>query len=159
MARLQASLPANQVQEVGFVSDDPMSRLQAAKITLSELEARKSDGAWFPVEGSLPEVVDVLTLANGGGAATIPTDHLPEGQFNALQLRIAQLELTPRDGVRTTIAPPGSGWVVQIPVDFGVVPGRETIVDLNLRLDLSLQNVNGQFEFDPEVELSSVEHN
>lgn len=139
-------------------SNDPLSRLGAANITISELEARKSGGVWVPVEGGFPKVVDVLALAKNGGIVTLPADLLPEGQYNALQARITQVEPTPLEGPRLSIATPGSGWSVIIPVDFGVVTDQSTVVDLNLRLDQSLRLVNNTFEFEPEIEVEGVEH-
>jgi hypothetical protein len=102
--------------------------------------------------------VDVLALAKNGGIVTLPADLLPEGQYNALQARITQVEPTPLEGPRLSIATPGSGWSVIIPVDFGVVTDQSTVVDLNLRLDQSLRLVNNTFEFEPEIEVEGVEH-
>ena len=156
--RLGASRPAAQVQGATAGSDDPVSRLLAANVTIAGIEARKTDGTWVPFDRGFPTVVDLLALANGGGTVTLPADLLPEGQYTALQVRITQVALTLLDGTQVTIAPPGTGWVVLIPVDFGVVTGQETIVSLNLRLDLSFKLVNGHFEFEPEIEVEGVEH-
>jgi hypothetical protein len=97
-------------------------------------------------------------LADDGSVATLPAGLLPEGHYSALQLRITKIELTVKNGAPVTIAPPGTGWVVLIPVDFDVVIGHETIVTLKFRLDLSFKFVNGEFEFEPQVEVGSVEH-
>ena len=138
--------------------DDPTGRLKAANVTISDVEARRSDGTWIPIDRDLPAVIDLLALADGGVAANLPSGLLPEGHYSALQLRIAKIELTVRNGTPVTIAPPGAGWVVLIPVDFEVVIGQATNVTLKVRLDLSFRLVNGEFEFDPEVEVGSVEH-
>jgi hypothetical protein len=99
-----------------------------------------------------------MPLVNGGNTITLPADLLPEGQYSALQLRITEVELTLLDGTKITIVPPGTGWAVQIPVDFSVAAGQATVVTLNVRVDLSFKLVNGEFEFDPEVEVGSVTH-
>ena len=155
---LGASRVAAGVQAGTSSLDDPTVRLKSASITIADIEARRTDGTWVPIDRELPAVVDLLALANSGGAAAFPPGLLPEGQHSALQLRITKLELTLLDGARATIAPPGSGWVVLIPVDYGVVFGRATIVALKVRLDRSFKFVNGEFEFEPEVEVGSVEH-
>ena len=156
--KLGASRPAAQVQGASAASDDPMTQVHAANVTISGIEARRSDGTWVPVENGLPAVVDLLALANGGDTVTLPPDLLPEGQYNALQLRITKVELTLENDTTVTIVPSGTGWIVLIPEDFGVVTGQATIVTLNVRLDLSFKLVNGHFEFEPEIEVEGVEH-
>ena len=155
---LGASRTAAGVQAAAASSDDPIGLLNAASISIADVEARKADGSWVPIDASLPAVIDLVALANAGGTAALPPDLLPEGQYNALQLRMTQVELTRRNGTRVTIAPRGTGWVVLIPVDFGVVNDQATIVTLRVRLDLSIKFVNREFEFEPEVELGGVEH-
>ena len=137
-------------------SDDPMALLEAASITIADVEARKTDGSWVPIDSGLPAVIDVLALANGARSATLPPDLLPEGQYDALQLRINQIELTLTNSTRVTIAPPGAGWVILIPVDFGVVNDKATTVALTVRVDLSFKSVNGEFEFEPEIEVEGI---
>ncbi len=139
-------------------SEDPVGLLNAASISIADVEARKADGSWVPIDASPPAIVDLLALANAGGTAALAPNLLPEGQYNALQLHITQVQLTRLNGTRVTLAPPGTGWVVLIPVDFGVVDDQATIVTLKVRLDLSFKFVNGEFEFEPEVELEGVEH-
>jgi hypothetical protein len=39
-----------------------------------------------------------------------------------------------------------------------VVAGQSTTVSLNLRCDSSFKLINGEFEFEPEVEVEGVEH-
>ena len=155
---LGASRAAAGVQVAIPSSDDQLAQLKAASITISDVEARRSDGSWVPIDGGVPAVIDVLALSNGGRTVALPSDLLPEGQHNALQLRISQVELTRLDGSRVTIAPRGTGWVVLIPVDFGIVTDRETIIELVVGLDPSFKLVNGEFEFEPEIELEGVEH-
>ena len=97
-------------------------------------------------------------MADGGRSVTLSPELLSEDQYNALQLRITEVGLTRTDGTRVTIAPPGAGWVVLTPVDFGVVNGRTTIVAVRVRVDLSFKLVNGEFEFEPELELAGIKH-
>lgn len=139
-------------------SGDPMASVKAASVTITAIEARSSAGPWVTIDGGLPAAIDLMALVDGGKTFTLPADLLPEGQYSALQLRVTQVELTLLDGTKITIVPPGTGWAVQIPVDFGVAAGQATIVTLNVRVDLSFKLVNGQFEFEPEVEIESVEH-
>lgn len=155
---LGASRVAARVQAADASPNDSIGLLSSASTTIEGVEARKTDGSWVPIDSGLPAVVDLLPLANVGRTVTLPPELLPEGQYNALQLRITQVELTLLNGTRATIAPPDTGWVVLIPVDFGVVGGRATIVALRVRLDLSLRVVNGEFEFEPEVEVEDVAH-
>lgn len=138
--------------------DDPVALLKSAKITVAGIEARRTDGAWIPLDMGLPAVVDLLALANGGRTVTLPAGLLSEGQYTALQLRITQTELNRLSGTGVTIAPPGAGWVVSIPVDFGVVSGQATLLELNVRVDLSFKPLNGEFEFEPEIEVDGVKH-
>ncbi len=139
-------------------SDDAATRLNVANVTIADVEARKTDGTWVPIESGLPVVVDLLALANGGGTVTLPADFLPEGPYNALQLRITRVEPTLPNDTKVTIVPPTIGWVVLLPVDLSVVGDRATIVTLNVRLDLSFKLANGEFEFDPEIEVDGVAH-
>jgi hypothetical protein len=45
-----------------------------------------------------------------------------------------------------------------IAVSFDVVAGQQTVVTLNLRCDHSFHFLNGEFEFDPDIEVEDVEH-
>jgi hypothetical protein len=155
--KLGASRAAAGVQAATAGSEDPMANIKAANVTISAIEARNSGGTWVAIDSGLPVVVDLLALVNGGNTFTLPADLLPEGQYSALQIRITQVELTLLDDTKITIVPPGTGWLVQIPVDFGVVAGQATVVTLNVRVDLSFKLMNGEFEFEPEVEVESVE--
>ena len=67
-------------------------------------------------------------------------------------------KLTLMDDTKIAITPPGTGWTAQIAVDFSVVAGQSTVVNLNLRMDSSFKVLNGAFEFEPEIELEGVEH-
>lgn len=149
---------AGSVQAATTDSDDALSQLKAAVITLSGIEARKTDGTWVPVETGLPADIDLIAIMTAGNSVTLPADLLPEGQYNALELRITQVQLTLMDDTKITITPPGTGWTAQIPVDFSVVAGQSTIVNLNLRCDSSFKFLNGEFEFEPEIEVEGVEH-
>jgi hypothetical protein len=157
--RLAASRPTTASESAAVVADDPLSRLLAINVNISAIEARRSDGTWAPLEGVFPEFIDLLALANVGDTVTFPADLLPEGHYAALQVRVAQVDLTHRNGTRVRIAPRGAGWVVSVPVDFGVVSDQATVVGLNVRLERSLRLVNGEFEFDPEIEVDGVERN
>jgi hypothetical protein len=152
-ARLSSSRSAADLRS----ADDPVSRLRAVNASVSGVEARRLDGVWVPVQRDLPIVVDLLALANVGDTVTLPGDLLPEGQYSALQLRINQLELTKLDGSHVTIAPQGRGWLVLVPADFGIDIDQATVVELNVRLDQSFRLVNGEFEFDPNVEVDGIE--
>ena len=138
-------------------ADDPVSRLQAASVSISGIEARRRDGTWVPVECDFPTAVDLLALANVGDTVTLPAVLVPEGPWAALQVRFNQVELTLANGARMTIPPRGAGWVVVVPVDFGVVTDRATTVGLNIRLDRSFRLAAGAFDFDPDVEIDGVE--
>ena len=149
---------AGVVQAATADGGDPLSRLKAAVITISGIEARLADGTWVPVETGLPADVDLIAIMNAGNSATFPADLLPEGQYNALELRITQVQLTLMDDTKIAITPPGTGWTVQIPVSFSVVAGQSTVVNLNLRCGSSFKFFGGEFEFDPQIEVESVEH-
>jgi len=149
---------AGAVQAATADGGDALSRLKAAVITISGIEARLADGTWVPVETGLPADVDLIAIINAGNAATLPADLLPEGQYSALELRITQVQLTLMDDTKIAITPPGTGWTVQIPVNFSVVPGQSTVVNLKLRCGSSFRFFDGEFEFDPEIEVESVEH-
>ncbi len=136
---------------------DLLGRVAASSVSISDLEARKADGTWVPTTRGLPAVVDLWTLVNGG-RATLPPDLLPEGQYNALQLRINKVDILLHDGSKVAISPPGSGWVEMIPVDFNVAVDEATILTVNVALDRSLKVANGVFEFDPEIDFVDVAH-
>jgi hypothetical protein len=159
LVTLGASRASAQADRAGNeVADDAAARLNGANATIADVEARKTDGTWVPIESGLPVIVDLLALANGGATVTLPADFLPEGPYNALQLRITRVEPTLQDHTKVTIVPPTIGWVVLLPVDFSVVASQATSVKLNVRLDLSFKLANGEFEFEPEIEVAGVEH-
>lgn len=137
---------------------DALSRLKAAVITISGIEARMADGTWVPVETGLPADVDLIAIMSAGNSATLPADLLPEGQYDALELRITQVQLTLVDDTKIAITPPGNGWTAQIPLNFSVVAGQSTVVNLNLRCGSSFKFFDGEFEFEPDIEVESVEH-
>src|SRR5512143_1495681 len=144
---------AGSVQAATTETGDALSQLKAAVITISGIEARTTDGTWVQVETGLPVDVDLVAMLNAGNSITLPADLLPEGQYNALQVRITQVRLTLMDDTKIAITPPGTGWTAQIAVDFSVVAGQSTVVNLNLRMDSSFKVLNGAFEFEPEIEL------
>ena len=139
-------------------SNDSLSRLASANTTISAIEARRSDGTWAPVDGGFPTVVDLLALAKAGTAAALPAGLLPDGHYTALQIHVVKGDLTHVDGTHSVIAPAGAGWSVIVPVDFAVVTDRAMLVDLNVPLDRTLKLVKDTFEFEPEFEVTGVEH-
>jgi len=149
---------ANAVETVTADPDDALANLTTAVITIAGIEARIAGGAWVPVDTGLPADVELFAIMNSGSGATLPADLLPAGDYDALALRITQLQLTPRNDADLVIAPPGRGWTVQIPMNFTVVAGESTDVKLKLRCRSSFRLLDGQFEFDPDIEVESVEH-
>ena len=139
-------------------TDDALSRLKAAVITMAGIEARMADGTWVPLETGLPVDVDLIAIMNAGNVATLPADLLPEGDYDALELRITAVQLTLPNDTTIAITPPGTGWTVQIPVSFSVVTGQSTVVKLKLNCGNSFKLFDGHFEFDPEIEVEGVEH-
>ena len=144
-------------KSTGTVAADEERGLAGANVTISSASARTVDGTWIPVQGSFPITVDVIALATSGGTQTLPADVLPEGHYDALQITITAVNLTLHDGTKIAITPPGTGWEVVIRVSFDVVAGQETIVNLNLHCDHSFSFLNGEFEFDPVIEVEGVE--
>jgi hypothetical protein len=151
--------PAAGVQAATLDGDgDALSHFKAATITISSVEARNTDGTWVVIDAGLPATVDLLAILTAGNSVTLPADLVPEGQYNAIQIVITKVDLTLIDDTKISITPPGAGWTVQIPVDFSVVAGQATTVNLNLRCDSSFHLINGEFEFDPEIEVEGVDH-
>jgi hypothetical protein len=130
----------------------------AASITISGASVKTPDGTWIPMVGSFPVVVDVIALATSGAGVTLPADVVPAGHYEAIQITITAVNLTLHDGTMVAITPPGTGWEVMIAVSFDVVAGQQTVVTLNLRCDHSFHFLNGEFEFDPDIEVEDVEH-
>jgi hypothetical protein len=62
------------------------------------------------------------------------------------------------DDTELLITSPGSGWTVRIPVSFSVAAARSTVVRLKLRNGSSFKRFDGQFTFDPEIDVEGVEH-
>jgi len=139
-------------------TDDALSRLKAAVITIAGIEARMADGTWVPVETGLPVDVDLVAIMNAGSVATLPADLLPEGDYDALELRITAVKLTLLNETVIAITQPGTGWSVRIPVSFSVTAGQSTVVNLTLRGPGSFKLFDGEYGFDPEIEVVSVEH-
>lgn len=137
---------------------DALSHFKAATMTISSVEVRNTDGTWVVIDTGLPATIDLLAILNGGGSASLPADLVPEGTYNAVQIVITKVDLTLLDDTQISITPPGAGWTVQIPVDFTVVAGQATTINLNLRCGDSFHLINGEFEFDPEMDVEGVEH-
>lgn len=155
---LKASGTATAASTTGPVAADGMEGPTAANITISAASAKAADGTWVTVQGSFPITIDVIALATNGKTITLPSDVLPEGHYDAIQITITAVNLTLQDGTKIAITPPGTGWDVIIPVAFDVVAGQATVVSLNLRCDHSFSFLNGEFEFNPEIEVEGVEH-
>jgi len=137
---------------------DALSHLKAAVITIAGIEARMSDGTWVPVGTGLPADIDLIAIMAAGNVATLPADLLPEGDYDALELRITAVHLTLLNDTTVTIAPPGTGWTVRTMVSFSVVAGRSTVVKLTLHGTSSFKFFDGEYGFDPEIEAVGVEH-
>ena len=157
---LKASGTATAAATGGPVAADEAGGLSAANITISGASAKNAEGAWVPMQGSFPITLDVIALATSGAAITLPADIVPEGHYQAIQITISAVNLTLQDGTKIAITPPGTGWEVVIGVAFDVVVGQQTVINLNLRCDHSFNFLNGEFEFDPDIEVEGVEeHN
>lgn len=139
-------------------TDDALSHLKAAVITIAGIEARMADGTWVPVETGLPADVDLIAIMTAGNVATLPADLLPEGDYDALELRITAVHLTLMNDTPIAIVPPGTGWTARIQVSFSVVAGQSTVVNLILHGPGSFKFFDGEYGFDPEIEAVSVEH-
>jgi hypothetical protein len=149
---------AGAVQPANVDHDDAVSHLKAAVVTIAGLEARLADGTWVPVGSGLPVDVDVVAIMRAGTAAQLPADLIPEGDYAELQLRTTKVQLTLTDDTTLSMEPSGSGWTVRVPASFSVVAARSTIVKLNLRCGSSFSRFDGQFAFDPEIDVEGVEH-
>ena len=139
--------------------DDALSQLSAANITISAIEVHSTtDGTWVPVESGLPVTIDLLAIMNSGGTASLPADLLPPGTYDAIQLVISKLDLTLTDGTMISVTPPGAGWTVNIAVSFTVVAGQATDIKLNVHCGGSFHLLNGEFEFDPQIDGENEDH-
>jgi hypothetical protein len=152
-----AASAADAVETVPANPDDILAHLTTAVITIAGIEARIDDGTWVPVDTGLPSEVDLIAVMHPGNSAALPADLLPAGNYNALAVRITQLQLRLQNDAKPVIAPPGRGWTVQVPVNFSVAAGQSTVVKLNLRCASSFRLLDGQFEFDPDIEVEGVE--
>lgn len=132
--------------------DDALSHLTAATITISSIEVHSTDGTWVPVASGLPVTLDLLAIMNSGGSVSLPADLLPPGTYDAIQLGITKLDLTLTDGTMISVTPPGAGWTVNIAVTFTVVAGQATDIQLNVHCGGSFHLLNGEFEFDPQID-------
>jgi hypothetical protein len=150
----QGSLSVKLVASRPFIAANPLPQLVAAKVTISEIEARKADGSWVPSETHPPATFDLAALNAAG--MTLPSHLLPEGQYSALQLRFSRVELGLDDGGRVPLPSPPTGWVVRIPADFSVVTDRATVIGLSVEPAAAFKFGGGHFEFDPDVRFDGV---
>jgi len=139
-------------------TDDALSHFKAAVITIAGIEARMADGIWVPVETGLPADVDLIAIMSAGNVATLPADLLPEGDYDALELRISAVHLTLLDDTTIEIAPSGTGWTARTQVSFSVAAGQSTVVNLIFHGRGSFKFFDGEYGFDPEIEAVGVEH-
>jgi len=137
-------------------TDEALSRLKAAVITIAGIEARVADGTWLPVETGLPADIDLIAIMAAGNVATLPAELLPAGDYDALALRISAVKLTLLNETAVAITPLGTGWTVRIPASFRVVAGQSTVVNLMLHGPRSFKYFDGEYGFDPEIEVISV---
>jgi hypothetical protein len=137
---------------------EALSRVGVALATVSGLEGRLADGTWVPVDTGLPVTVDLIAVMNSGTAAALLVDRFPEGEYDALQLRITQVQLTLHHGTQMSMGAPDSGWTVLLPVNFGVVAGQSTTVSLALHAKDSFRSFDGQLAFEPEIEIGGIAH-
>lgn len=151
----QGSLTVKLASSRAVAASDPPIALTAARITLSELEARRSDGTWFPAELDPASTFDLLGLEAGG--VTVSPHLLPEGQYNALRLRISAVDLTLAEGSRVPMPRPQTGWVSLVPADFSIACDRATVVGLRLDPRTAIRGTGDRFEFEPEFTFDGVE--
>lgn len=150
----QGSLSVKLAASKPFAASDPLPQLSAVEATVSEIEARKSDGSWVPRESDPPATLELTALTEEGMA--LPSVLLPEGQYSALQIRFSRIELRLRNGAHIALPAPATGWVVQIPADFSVATDTATALALKLEPGASIKFVGGHFEFDPDVRFDGV---
>jgi hypothetical protein len=155
--KMKASGTVAAATSAGGVAPDTSQGPKAATITISAASAQNSEGTMVPLSGTFPQTVDLLALASNGGSVTLPADLLPEGTYSALQITITQASVTLQDGTVITVTPPGTGWQVTIKVSFTVVAGQETTITLNLNCGNSFHFLNGELEFNPEIDLEDVQ--
>ena len=60
--RLAASRPVA-ARATDAQGSDPIATLSGTDMTISGVEARRSDGTWLAVESGFPKTIDVLALA------------------------------------------------------------------------------------------------
>jgi len=137
---------------------DALSQLSEAKITVTSVEAHQAEGSWVVVDAGLPATIDLIELLEAGSSVSFPPDSIPEESYDALQLRVAKVELKLKNGTPVEIPSTGGGWAVRVPVGFTVVPGEIVTIHLDLRCDTSFQVVDGTFSFDPQIEVEAVSH-
>lgn len=133
-------------------SGGTMASLSSLEVTVASLRARMTDGTWQDVPGAYPMAVDVLALA-AAGEVTIGDGLLPEGSYDALEVVVSGATATLSDGAQIAISFPPPGRAVLLSVDFEVVEGEQTFIDIRLRMDISFEFANGEMSFEPEFEI------
>lgn len=128
--------------------------MDAAKVTVSHVEARKSDGSWVSSECDPPAALNLV--APDAEGVNLPPQLLPEGDYCALQLRFSRVELRLGDGAEVALPSPATGWVVRIPADFTVRTDRATAIALKLDPGASFTFGGGHVEFDPDVRFDGL---
>ena len=151
---LQGSLSVKLAASRPFLATDPMPQLVAAKVTISSIEARRSDGSWVPRESDPEPTLDLVALNTEG--VSLPSCLLPDGQYSALQLRFSRVELSLSDGSEVALPSPTTGWVIRIPADFGIASDKATAVTLRLDPGASIDYGGGRFGFDPDIQFDGV---
>lgn len=151
------AIPSGAPSPAAGIAADMGSGPSAVTIVVAGVSARTTDGTWIPLAGTYPQTIDLLALVHGGGGVSLPADGLPEGSYDALQVTISSATITLQDGTIIAMTPPGNGWQVLIPVAFEVVAGQETKITLDLKCDASFHLANGQFRFDPDIEVDQVQ--
>jgi hypothetical protein len=130
--------------------DDGTGRMiTSATISLSAIEARNLDGQLVPVTVALPMDVDLVALIQGG-TVDLPDGSLPAGTYDQIVVVIRSLHVVLSDGTQIDVTPPGGGWTVIVPtVEFDVVAGQVTTVQLHFQGAGAFQWVDGHLVFNP----------
>ena len=150
----QGSLSVKLAASRPFIASDPMPQLVGARVAVSGIEARKSDGSWVPRECDPEVTLDLVALDADG--VSLPSHLFPEGQYSALQLRFSRVDFRLGSGAEIELPAPPTGWVVRIPADFAVLNDRATALTLKLDPGASFRFGGGHFEFDPDVQFDGV---
>lgn len=131
-------------------SDRPSHWFTTAKVTLSSILVRNTDGVLVSYNLPAPVTVDVVQLEQGRHI-TLPDGLLPAGEYDQVVLVMTAVQGTLLDGTIITIQPPGGGWTATIPIcSFDVAEGSTDVValDLNIRNSFS-RGSTSSFNFQP----------